>query len=156
MLRFLPQLRNPLTGGLLLTILCSTVAPRQAVAQPSALQTGDILVARGVSIVPGYFKHVAIYEGNGCVIEGMPGGVRRTPIAQFWGAWPTIQVGELGGMSRHGNDFPNQKTVALHLRICKKHPCRSCADEVACDTMKCVVSSPTDYLGGRTGIDRVR
>src|SRR5438046_6525401 len=62
------------------------------------LRKGDVLVTRNAvfNFVPGYWNHVALYDGAGSVIEATPSltgwVVRKTPLDTFYKAYTKIQV----------------------------------------------------------------
>lgn len=71
----------------------SLLVPSAAAAMP-VLKKGDFLLTRGTANpIPGYWNHVAIYDGSGYVIESrFPSGVKKTQVTTFINSCSQISV----------------------------------------------------------------
>ena len=87
--------------GLLLVALCLLTWIMPLVvwgAGPPGYLPGDIFVTRNATEAenssPGYWNHVAVYVGNGLVVEaqGEPGKVIYSDLAEFVNRYPEIRL----------------------------------------------------------------
>jgi len=65
---------------------------------PTTIKAGDLFVTRNLTEVgntsPGYWNHVAIYAGDGIVVEAQtaPDMVIGADLEEFWNRYPQIRV----------------------------------------------------------------
>lgn len=97
-MKYLNNRRNWLTRitacVVLFFVILSTAEVKAALP---ALKKGDVLLTRNAvfNIVPGYWNHSAIYDGNGNVIEAQVTGqnvVKKTSFTTFTNKYPEIVV----------------------------------------------------------------
>lgn len=79
-------------------------APGELVAQ---LKPGDVLLRRtegtsGNLFIPSWWKHAAVYTGDGYVVEATFDGVKKTPIDKFFAEGDHVMVVRAKGMSSTG------------------------------------------------------